>query len=297
MDKIALVPGRQYYLKLGHQVVSASLSKPKYEVDMNTLKHIESENLKINSVGCVQITADRPIVFDHYKLNKDLGGYILIDKIKNTTIAAGIINFGLRRAENINWQKINISREHHANIKGQRPVLLWMTGISGAGKSTIANAVEKKLADINLHTFILDGDNIRKGLNKDLGFKDEDRIENIRRVGEVGKLMIDAGLIVIAALISPFKEDRDLVRSMIDPNEFIEVYIDTPLSVTEKRDVKGLYAKAKSGRLSNFTGVSSPYQPPSNPDIHIKTLEMSIEEASEKIVKKILERQHTSFKN
>ena len=206
----------------------------------------------------------------------------------NATVGAGLINFALRRAQNIHWQAIDITRDHHANLKNQKPAVLWMTGLSGSGKSTIANAVEKKLARMNRHTFLLDGDNVRHGLNKDLGFTDADRIENIRRVGEVAKLMTDAGLIVITAFISPFRSERQMVRDMMAPGEFVEVFVDTPLSVAEERDVKGLYAKARSGQLKNFTGIDSPYEAPETPEIHIDTTTMSIDDAAEQIVKWVL---------
>ena len=220
--------------------------------------------------------------------NRTLGGFILIDKMTNATVGAGLINFALRRAQNIHWQATDTTRDHHAKLKNQKPVVLWMTGLSGSGKSTIANAVEKKLARMNRHTFLLDGDNVRHGLNKDLGFTDVDRIENIRRVGEVAKLMTDAGLIVITAFISHFRSERQFVRDMMAPGEFVEVFIDTPLSVAEERDVKGLYAKARSGKLKNFTGIDSPYEAPKTPEIHIDTTTISIDEAAEKIVKQLL---------
>ena len=234
------------------------------------------------------ITTDRDIPFAPYADSSTLGGFILIDKMTNATVGAGLINFALRRANNIHWQATNITRDHHASLKNQKPTVLWLTGLSGSGKSTIANAVEKKLAQLNRHTFLLDGDNLRHGLNKDLGFTDADRIENIRRVGEVAKLMTDAGLIVITAFISPFRSERQMVRDMMAPGEFVEVFVDTPLSVAEERDVKGLYAKARSGQLKNFTGIDSPYEAPETPEIHIDTTAMSIDEAAEQIVKQLL---------
>ncbi|MDC1500155.1 adenylyl-sulfate kinase, partial [Octadecabacter sp.] len=223
-----------------------------------------------------------------YSENRTLGGFILIDKLTNATVGAGLINFALRRAQNIHWQATNITHEHHANLKNQKPAVLWMTGLSGSGKSTIANAVEIKLARMNRHTFLLDGDNIRHGLNKDLGFTDADRVENIRRAAEVAKLMTDAGLIVISAFISPFQSERQMVRDMMAPGDFVEVFVDTPLSVAEGRDVKGLYAKARAGELKNFTGIDSPYERPENAEIYINTSKMTPEEAANHIVEKLI---------
>ena len=252
------------------------------------MEEIAAQTLELNEIGIVNLTTDRPISFVPFKENKTLGGFILIDRITNATVAGGMINFSLNRASNIQWQKMDVTRENRAKLKNQKPVVVWMTGLSGSGKSTIANALEKKLLQMNFHTFILDGDNIRLGLNKDLGFSDADRVENIRRVGQVAKLMTDAGLIVIVAFISPFRSDRDLVKKMIGKKEFVEVFIDTPLSVAEDRDVKGLYAKARSGKLKNFTGIDSPYETPENPDIHIKTKSQSIDESVNEILKKII---------
>ena len=252
------------------------------------MEHAAAKTLELNAIGVANVTTDRDIPFAPYAENRTLGGFILIDKMTNATVGAGLINFALRRAQNIHWQATDITRDHHANLKNQKPTVLWMTGLSGSGKSTIANAVEKKLARMNRHTFLLDGDNVRHGLNKDLGFTDADRIENIRRVGEVAKLMTDAGLIVITAFISPFRSERQMVRDMMAPGEFVEVFVDTPLSVAEERDVKGLYAKARSGQLKNFTGIDSPYEAPETPEIHIDTTAMSIDDAAEQIVKQLL---------
>ncbi len=235
-----------------------------------------------------EVTTDRPIVFERYEDSRQLGGFILIDKITNATVAAGMINFSLRRAQNVHWQALEITREEHANLKNQEPAVLWFTGLSGSGKSTIANLVEKKLHRMNRHTFLLDGDNVRHGLNKDLGFTEADRIENIRRVGEVAKLMADAGLIVITAFISPFRAEREMVRAMLPEGEFIEVHIDTPLAVAEARDVKGLYKKARQGELKNFTGIDSPYEEPEKPEIRIDTTAMTPEEAADLVVDKLL---------
>ena len=285
MDEEVMAPGRGYYLKIGTQTVSATISQPKYQVNVNTMEHIAVKTLELNSIGVAIITTDREIPFTPYAESRELGGFILIDKNTNATVGAGLINFGLRRAQNIHWQATDIGRDHHANVKNQKPAVLWMTGLSGSGKSTIANAVEVQLARMNRHTFLLDGDNVRQGLNKDLGFTDACRIENIRRVGEVAKLMTDAGIIVISSFISPFRSERKMLRQMMHPGEFIEVFIDTPLSIAEERDVKGLYAKARSGKLVNFTGIDSPYEAPHKPDIWIKTLEMEPYQAADVIIK------------
>ena len=288
MDETDLVPGRAYYLKIGAQTVSATMAQPKYQINVNTMEHTAAKTLELNAIGVATLTTDRAIPFAPYANNRELGGFILIDKMTNATVGAGLINFALRRAQNIHWQATDINRDHHANLKNQKPAVLWMTGLSGSGKSTIANAVEKKLARMNRHTFLLDGDNVRHGLNKDLGFTDADRIENVRRVGEVAKLMTDAGLIVITAFISPFRSERDMVRNMMQPGEFIEVFVDTPLSVAEQRDVKGLYAKARAGDLKNFTGIDSPYEAPEVPEIRIDTTKMSIDEAADHIIATLL---------
>lgn len=288
MDEQSLTPGRAYYLKIGPQTVSATVAAPKYQINVNTLEHAAAKTLELNAIGVATITTDRAIPFAPYAQSKDLGGFILIDKLTNATVAAGLIHFSLRRAQNIHWQATDIGREHHASIKNQKPAVLWMTGLSGSGKSTIANAVEKRLALMNRHTFLLDGDNVRHGLNKDLGFTEADRIENIRRIGEVARLMTDAGLIVITAFISPFRAERDMVRQLMQPGEFMEIFIDTPLAIAEARDVKGLYAKARAGDLTNFTGIDSPYEAPENPEIHIDTTELSVDEAVDIIIKKLI---------
>ncbi|MFC6621671.1 sulfate adenylyltransferase subunit CysN [Novosphingobium panipatense] len=284
----ALIPGRAYWLKLGTQMVSATVAEPKYTVNVNTMEHMAAKTLDLNAIGVAEVTADKPIVFEPYAENRALGGFILIDKMTNATVAAGMLNFSLRRSQNVHWQAVDIDRTQHAKLKNQKPAVLWFTGLSGSGKSTIANLVEKKLHRMNRHTFLLDGDNVRHGLNKDLGFTEADRIENIRRVGEVSKLMTDAGLIVITAFISPFQADREMVRGMLPDGEFIEVFIDTPLKVAEARDVKGLYKKARSGELKNFTGIDSPYEAPRNPEVRIDTTVLSPEEAAELIVNTLL---------
>jgi bifunctional enzyme CysN/CysC len=283
-----MIPGRAYWLKLGTQIVSATIQPPKYQVNVNTMEHLAAKTLELNAIGVAEITTDRAIVFEAYADNRALGGFILIDKLTNATVAAGMLNFSLRRAQNVHWQAIDISREAHAQQKGQSPKLLWFTGLSGSGKSTIANLVEKKLYALGRHSFLLDGDNVRHGLNKDLGFTDTDRIENIRRVGEVAKLMTDAGLIVLTAFISPFRAERDMVRGMMPEGEFLEIFIDTPLEEAERRDVKGLYKKARSGALKNFTGIDSPYEQPEKPEIRINTTSTSPEDAAELIVEQVV---------
>jgi len=284
MSDEPLVPGRPYWLKLGTQTVTATIHAPKYQVNVNTLEHMAAKTLELNAIGVTNINLDRAIPFEPYAQNRTLGGFILIDKLTNATAAAGIIHFSLRRAQNVHWQALDISRDTHASLKNQKPAVLWFTGLSGAGKSTIANLVEKKLVRMNRHTFLLDGDNVRHGLNKDLGFTQADRVENIRRVGEVAKLMTDAGLIVITAFISPFQAERQMVREMMAPGEFIEIHIDTPLAEAEARDVKGLYKKARAGELKNFTGIDSPYEPPANPELRIDTTHLTPEQAADLIV-------------
>ncbi|WP_037498837.1 sulfate adenylyltransferase subunit CysN [Sphingomonas jaspsi] len=285
-----LIPGRGYWLKLGTQTVTATVAQPKHQLNVNTLDELAADTLGLNAIGVAEVTTDRDLVFEPYAVdggapNRALGGFILIDKLTNATVAAGMLHFALRRAENIHRQALDVSRETHAALKGQKPAVLWFTGLSGAGKSTIANLVEKKLAAKGRHTFLLDGDNVRHGLNKDLGFTEADRIENIRRVGEVARLMADAGLIVLTAFISPFRAERDMVRRMMPEGEFIEVFVDTPLAEAEARDVKGLYAKARAGELPNFTGIDSPYEAPENAEIRIDTTAMSAEQAADAIVK------------
>ena len=288
-----LLPGRGYWMKLGTQLVTAMVHEPKYEINVNTLEHLAAKTLGLNGIGVASIATDREIVFEPYAVedsspNKALGGFILIDKLTNATVGCGMIHFALRRALNIHRQHLDVSRETHAHLKGQKPAVLWFTGLSGAGKSTIANLVEKKLAARGRHTFLLDGDNVRHGLNRDLGFTEADRIENIRRVGEVARLMSDAGLIVLTAFISPFRAERQMVRQMIPEGEFFEIFIDTPLAEAEKRDVKGLYAKARAGELKNFTGIDSPYEPPEDAEMRIDTTTMSADEAADLIVEKLI---------
>jgi bifunctional enzyme CysN/CysC len=288
MDEEALKPGRGYWLKLGSQMVTATVQPPKYEIDVNSLEHLAAKTLGLNAIGVAEFATDKPIVFEPYATSRELGGFILIDKFTNATVAAGMIEFNLRRADNVHWQPVAITRADHAGMKNQTPRVLWFTGLSGSGKSTIANEVEKQLFLMNRHTFLLDGDNVRHGLNRDLGFTEADRIENIRRVGEVAKLMADAGLIVLTAFISPFRAERQMVRAMLEPGEFVEIFVDTPLEVAEARDVKGLYKKAREGKLKNFTGIDSPYEAPENPEIRVNTVGMTPEEAAQLIIRQIL---------
>ncbi|MEP6012252.1 MAG: adenylyl-sulfate kinase, partial [Parasphingorhabdus sp.] len=288
MSDEALKPGRGYWLKLGSQTVGASVQEPKFEINVNTMERLAAKTLELNAIGVAEIQTDKPVVFEPYADSTELGGFILVDKITNATVAAGMLHFSLRRAANVHWQQTTITREEHGILKNQTPRVLWFTGLSGSGKSTIANEVEKSLNLMNRHTFLLDGDNVRHGLNKDLGFTEADRIENIRRVGEVAKLMTDAGLIVLTAFISPFRAERKMVRDMLPDAEFIEIFVDTPLEVAEERDVKGLYKKARSGKLKNFTGIDSPYEPPENPEIRVNTVEMTPAEATDFILSQIM---------
>ncbi len=284
MDEAELLPGRNYIMKIGTQSVEACVQSLKYQINVNNTEHLAVKTLALNDIGVVEIATTRPIVFEAYGDNRDLGGFILIDKMTHATIAAGMLHFSLRRAQNVHWQATDIDRQAHAAQKNQTPRVLWFTGLSGSGKSTIANALEKRLYQDGQHSFLLDGDNVRHGLNKDLGFTDAARVENIRRVGEVAKLMTDAGLIVLTAFISPFQAEREMVRNMLPEGEFIEIFVDTPLAVAEQRDVKGLYKKARAGELKNFTGIDSPYEAPSAPEIHIDTRTTSVEQAVDDIM-------------
>jgi bifunctional enzyme CysN/CysC len=284
MSEHEMLPGRSYLLKIGARTVGATLAQPKHKVNVNTLEHTAARTLELNEIGVCNINLDRPIPFDPYEVNRDMGGFILIDRFTNATVAAGLLHFALRRADNIHWQVIDVNKAAHSALKGQRPCVVWFTGLSGAGKSAIANIVERKLHEQGRHTYLLDGDNVRHGLNKDLGFTDADRVENIRRVTEVVRLMVDAGLIVLVSFISPFQAERQMARDHVDESEFVEVHVDTALAVAEARDVKGLYAKARRGELANFTGIDSPYEVPENPEIHIDTSDTSPEQAADRII-------------
>ncbi len=284
MDEAELFPGRQYLLKTTNKTVPASVTNLKHKVNVNDLSEEAGKTLELNEVGVVTLSLGAPIAFDAYNDNRMTGSFILIDRHTNATVGVGMLDYSLRRASNVVWQDLNITKAERAEMKNQKPAVLWFTGLSGSGKSTIANLVEKRLFDLGRHTYILDGDNVRHGLNKDLGFTDADRVENIRRVSETAKLMADAGLVTLVSFISPFRAERQIARSMMDEGEFIEVYVDTPLEVAEKRDVKGLYAKARAGEIKNFTGIDSEYQAPLNSELTINTVEMSAEEAAEQIV-------------
>jgi bifunctional enzyme CysN/CysC len=284
MHDEAMLPGRPYLLKIGAKTVTATITEIKHQVNVNTLEHMAAKKLELNAIGTCNLSVDRPIAFDPYEISRDTGGFILIDRMTNGTVGAGLVHFALRRSHNIHMQHVDLDKAARAASKAQKPCLLWFTGLSGAGKSTIANLVEKKLHALGRHTYLLDGDNVRHGLSKDLGFTDEDRVENIRRVAEVAKLMTDAGLIVLTAFISPFRSERQMARSLVDAGEFIEVFVDTPLAVAEQRDPKGLYKKARKGELRNFTGIDSPYEAPEAAEVRLDTTHHSAEEAAELVV-------------
>jgi bifunctional enzyme CysN/CysC len=288
MGEEPMLPGRTYPLKIGTRTVGTTVATPKYKINVNTLEHAAAKTLELNEIGVCNISLDRPVPFDPYEVNRDTGGFILVDRFTNATVAAGLLHFALRRSDNVHWQAIEVNKEAHAALKGQRPCVVWFTGISGAGKSTIANIVERKLHEMGRHTYLLDGDNVRHGLNKDLGFTDADRIENIRRVSEVSSLMIDAGLIVLVSFISPFEAERRMARSRVGDDEFIEVHVDTDLAVAEARDRKGLYQKARRGELANFTGIDSPYEAPAAPEIRVDTSQTTAEQAADTIIEHLL---------
>jgi bifunctional enzyme CysN/CysC len=270
--------------------VVATISPLKYKLDIDSLEHLAADELALNEIGVCELELDRPIAFDPYSESRDTGGFVLIDRITNQTIAAGMLNFELRRSQTVKWQGTGVYKRERARLKEQQPCVLWLTGLSGAGKSTIANLVERRLHGLGRHTYLLDGDNIRKGLNKDLGFTDADRVENIRRAAEIAKLMVDAGLIVITSFISPFAIERRMARELLEEHEFIEVFVDAPLPVAEARDPKRLYERARRGEIKNFTGIDSPYEPPEAPELHIDTAGTSAEEAAEQVIKELRRR-------
>jgi bifunctional enzyme CysN/CysC len=288
MGEHALLPGRPYWLKIGARTVSASVTEIKHKVDVNTQEQLAAKHLELNEVGYCNLYLDQAIPFESYADNRELGGFILIDRQSNATVAAGTLDFALRRAGNIHWQHVDVDKAARARSKAQVPRCLWFTGLSGAGKSAIANLVEKRLHALGHHTYILDGDNVRHGLNKDLGFTDEDRVENIRRVAEVARLMTDAGLIVLVSFISPFRAERRMARDLFDVGEFVEVHVDTPLAVAEQRDVKGLYAKARAGKIPNFTGIDSPYEVPEAPELRLDTVTESAEALAQRVIDYLL---------
>lgn len=285
-----MLPGRPYLMKIGTQTLQASVSDIKYQVNVNTLEHTAAKKLDLNGIGVCNLTLNKVIAFDPYEVNGDTGGFILIDRLTNTTVGAGMLHFALRRSQNIHRQQLNVNKQARSELKHQKPGVLWFTGLSGAGKSTIANLVEKKLHQRGQHTYLLDGDNVRHGLNQDLGFTDADRVENIRRVAEVSKLMVDAGLLVITAFISPFQSERRLARELLEDGEFLEVFVDTPLQVAEERDPKGLYKKARKGELKNFTGIDSDYEVPESPDVHLDTTRMNEEAAADMVIQAMVNR-------
>jgi len=284
MSDAPLLPGRPYLLKAGTRTVTAQVTEIKHKVDVNTFDHLAGKELQLNEVGFCNVSLSAPIACDPYEENRETGSFILIDRLTNATVAAGMIAFGLRRATNIHLQAIDISKATRAAQKGQKPAILWFTGLSGSGKSTIANLVEKKLHALGRHTYILDGDNVRHGLNRDLGFTDADRVENIRRVAEAAKLFVDAGLIVLVSFISPFRAERRMARDLVESGEFIEVFVDTPIAVCRTRDPKGLYAKAEAGQIKNFTGIDSPYEAPEAAEIHLKTEAQRADDLADRVV-------------
>ncbi|MEL7492062.1 MAG: sulfate adenylyltransferase subunit CysN [Pseudomonadota bacterium] len=290
MSDAKMFPGRQYAMKVNNQMIPATITDLKHKVNVNNFAHEAGKTLELNEVGVCNLSLGKPIPFDAYKENRQTGSFILIDRNTNNTVGVGMLDFSLRRAANVVWQDLEIGKAERAAQKHQKPAVLWFTGLSGSGKSTIANLLEKKLFDLGRHTYILDGDNVRHGLNKDLGFKDADRVENIRRVAEVSKLMADAGLLVLVSFISPFRAERQMARAMMERGEFIEIHVDTPLEVAEARDVKGLYKKARAGEIKNFTGIDSEYQEPRNPEIKVNTVDLSAEAAAEKIVEYLTEK-------
>jgi bifunctional enzyme CysN/CysC len=290
MHQQPLLPGRQLQLRLGAQCVNTSITELKYVINYEDNSHIAGKTLGFNETGYCNLALDSPVVFDTFENNRDLGSFILVDKLSNETVGAGMIAFGLRRADNVHWQAMDVDKQARATQKGQEPCILWFTGLSGSGKSTIANLLEKKLLAEGRHTYLLDGDNVRHGLNRDLGFTDADRVENIRRVAEVSKLMLDAGLLVMVSFISPFRSERRLARQMVDEGEFIEVFVDTPLEVCEARDVKGLYKKARAGAIKNFTGIDSPYEPPEHAEIHLQAADKPPEALAEQIYRILQDR-------
>ncbi len=283
MGEAPLLPGRSYALKLGTRTVTAQVTEIKHKIDVNTQEHLAAKTLELNEIGVLNLSLDQPIAFEAYADNRTLGGFILIDKQTLATVAGGTIDFALRRAANVHWQALDVSQHARASLKHQTPKCLWFTGLSGSGKSTIANLVEKRLLAEGKHTYLLDGDNVRHGLNRDLGFSDADRVENIRRVAEVAKLMVDAGLIVIVSFISPFRDERRMARELFAPGEFVEVFVDTPLEECERRDTKGLYAKARAGLIPNFTGIDSPYERPEHAEMVLDTMQLSSETLAERI--------------
>ncbi len=284
MHEDAMLPGRPYLMKIGTRTVGVTLGHPKYRIDVNNLDHLAATTLELNEIGVCNVSTDRPIPFDAYTGNRDMGGFVIIDRQTQNTVGAGLLHFALRRSHNIHWQDVQVDKAARADMNLHRPGVVWFTGLSGSGKSTVANVVESKLHAMGVRTYLLDGDNVRHGLNRDLGFTDADRVENIRRIAEVAGLMVDAGLVVLTAFISPFRAERQLARDRVEPGEFVEVFVDTPLEVAEERDPKGLYRKARAGDLVNFTGIDSPYEPPEAPEVRVDTTALSPEQAADLVI-------------
>jgi bifunctional enzyme CysN/CysC len=290
MSTKPMLKGRPYILRCGTQSAVAQISDIKYKLNVESLEHVAARDLAVNEIGVCNISLNKPIAFDSYEDNRATGAFVLIDRATNETVGAGMVQFALRRSQNIHWQALNISKDQRAELKGQRACCLWFTGLSGSGKSTIANLLEKRLYALGRHTYILDGDNVRHGLNKDLGFTDADRVENIRRVAEVSRLMVDAGLITIVSFISPFRAERQFARERFAEGDFLEIFVDTPIDACEARDPKGLYKKARAGQLANFTGISSPYEAPENPEVHVPGDAEPAEAHVERIMQALLRR-------
>ena len=284
MHEDEMLPGRPYLLKTGTRTVGVTIAQPKYRIDVNNLDHLAATTLELNEIGVCNLSLDRPVPFDPYRENRETGSFVIIDKLTQNTVGAGMLHFALRRSHNIHWQEVRVDKTARAEMNSHGPGVVWFTGLSGSGKSTIANIVESKLHALGVRSYLLDGDNVRHGLNRDLGFTDADRVENIRRIAEVAGLMVDAGLVVLVSFISPFRAERRLARDRVEDGEFIEVHVDTPLDVAEERDPKGLYAKARSGELSNFTGIDSPYEPPESPEVHIDTTLLTAELAADQVI-------------
>ena len=282
-----MLPGRPYLMKIGTRTVGVSIAHPKYRIDVNNLDHLAASTLELNEIGVCNLSLDRPVPFDPYRTNRDTGSFIIIDKLTQNTVGAGMLHFALRRSHNIHWQEVRVDKTARSELNHHRPGVVWFTGLSGSGKSTIANIVESKLHTMGVRTYLLDGDNVRHGLNRDLGFTDVDRVENIRRIAEVSRLMVDAGLVVLVSFISPFRAERDLARSRVDDGEFVEVFVDTPLEIAEQRDPKGLYAKARAGELRNFTGIDSPYEPPASPELRVDTTATAPDRAADQVIEQL----------
>jgi bifunctional enzyme CysN/CysC len=290
MHEDAMLPGRPYLMKIGTRTVGVSIAHPKHRVDVNTLEHLAANTLELNEIGVCNLSLDRPIPFDPYGQNRNTGGFVIIDKLTQNTVGAGLLHFALRRSHNIHWQDVKVDKAARTELNSHGPGVVWMTGLSGAGKSTIANIVESKLHTLGVRTYLLDGDNVRHGLNRDLGFTDADRVENIRRIAEVAGLMVDAGLVVLVSFISPFRAERRLARDRVEDGEFIEVHVDASVSLAESRDPKGLYAKARRGELANFTGIDSPYERPESPEVYVDTATTTPEAAADAVVAALRER-------